>query len=361
MDRSQAIKATELREPAHRKGPNRFAPKRSISVASAPSNGSQAAGWDIVLDAARRQLHHFVNLEPKVLQGEDFRAIHDFRVASRRLQQVLDLLNPKTRPKKIRKLRRTIRRSRRIFSTLRNCDVLIERVKMNGWEKRAGRREGWEVFHDYLQKCRSAAFQEAVGKLIKLNLSDFYVQLQRILNALPQPLNALSGAATDGLQARGEAESRNFQDRVSRELRVLWETFGDRVATSQKERVSGSLHAVRIAGKRLRYLIEVISELGAPQSKNILNRLRRVQQHLGDWHDLEVMEQMMAEMLARPAFLRSNIDLAMKIERLMLSNQRLKQNYEKKYYATIDSPDWHEMRAWVVSLVSQSQPGAPVA
>jgi len=62
-----------------------------------------------------------------VLRGDDPDAIHDMRVASRRLQQILDLLYPKPRPQKIRKLWRTIRRDRTIFSSVRNCDVLLER------------------------------------------------------------------------------------------------------------------------------------------------------------------------------------------------------------------------------------------
>ena len=62
-----------------------------------------------VRELALRQLNRFISYEAKVLKGDDADAIHDMRVASRRLQQVLDLLYPKPRPPELRRLRRQIR------------------------------------------------------------------------------------------------------------------------------------------------------------------------------------------------------------------------------------------------------------
>ena len=313
------------------------------------------AGWDVVLVLARRQLHRFVSLEPRVLQGSDPDAIHDFRVASRRLQQVLDLLYAKPRSKKIRKMRRVIQRSRRVLSTVRNCDVLMQRVDHSLTRKRTGHRETWLTFRDYLEKLRSECFREAAGRLGRLNLSDFYVRLQDLWNLPPQPSADLQGAATEGSQPLQEAEMAAFEDRVIRELRVIWEAFDAQVAKSRQEQMPKSFHAVRIAAKRLRYLVEVIGELGAPGTKQVLARLRRLQQRLGDWHDREVVEQMMAEMLARPGFLRSNLDFAIQIERLMQKNQKSKRLYEEKYFET--GMDWagaSEQKAWVLNFITKS-------
>ena len=58
-----------------------------------------------VRELALRQLNRFMSYEAKVLKGDDAEAIHDMRVASRRLQQVLDLLYPKPRPQELRRLR----------------------------------------------------------------------------------------------------------------------------------------------------------------------------------------------------------------------------------------------------------------
>src|SRR6516225_5055134 len=50
--------------------------------------------WVKLQGLALQQLDRFMSLEPKVLRGEDPEAIHDMRVASRRLQQFLDLIYP---------------------------------------------------------------------------------------------------------------------------------------------------------------------------------------------------------------------------------------------------------------------------
>ena len=344
-----------MKKTTNGKGPKESAPPALRSGGSKPPEGEPYAGWNAVLEVARRRLNHFVTLEPKVLQGNDLDAIHDFRVASRRLQQVLDLLYPTPSHKKIRKLRRAIQRSRRIFSTVRNCDVLIQRVEAFLARKRNGQRESWRVFRDYLEKRRSESFQEAVGKLTDLNLSAFYVRLQDCLNAAPKPHSNSDGTVSEDSQPKNGAEIEQFQAQVIRALQEAWETFDAEVAKSQKEDEHHSLHPARIAAKRLRYLIEVIHELGVPDSDKILARLRRLQQHLGDWNDLEVMEQMMAEMLARPAFLRRNIDLAIRIERLMLRNQQSKNVYEKRYFeSTMDSARWTRLKEWVSNLSSKT-------
>src|SRR5438128_2359909 len=50
--------------------------------------------WTKVRKLALEQMNRFISLEPKVLKGNKPNAIHDMRVASRRLQQLLDLLYP---------------------------------------------------------------------------------------------------------------------------------------------------------------------------------------------------------------------------------------------------------------------------
>jgi CHAD domain-containing protein len=308
---------------------SRTAPKRP------PAGADQADCRSAVVEIARRRLHDFVGLERKVLQGNNPDAIHDFRVASRRLQQVLDLLHPAPHPGRIRKLRRVIRRARRLLSTVRNCDVLLERVKEALAKNHPGHHESWEAFKEFLVEQRKESFQKAAAKLSGLNLSEFYVQCQDCLN--PEPAAARNDLGHD---AGHDAESPDpgraphgdaFREALATGVQAAWEAFAAQRSGNAAQGSASSLHAVRIAAKRLRYAIEVIGEVGAPESDQILTWLRRLQQHLGDWNDLEVMEEMMAEMLSRPRFLRSNVELAMRVEKLMLRNRRSKRVYENRY------------------------------
>ncbi len=334
-------------------------PPRAFSLLSARAREKRRGGWEVVRGIARRHLNLFVSLEKKVLQGEDPKAIHDFRVASRRLQQALDLLYPKPRSKKVRKLRDVIRRSRGTFSEARNCDVLLERVDRYLAQKRSGQRETpretWISFREFLEKRRAEAFRASVGKLIRMNLSDFYVRLRDSLSSPPQAVEgSLSG---NGAEAEASPEGEPFESRLIRELQTTWDHFEAQVQHSQNEGETNSLHPVRIAAKQLRYLVELMVQLHVPGSQKVVSRLKRLQQHLGNWHDLEVMEEMMAEMLSRPKFLRGHIDLAIRIEKLMLRNRKDKGIYQKKYFAVaFQTGGCSEMKAWVNDFTTSAPP-----
>ncbi|MGH9433818.1 MAG: CHAD domain-containing protein, partial [Terriglobia bacterium] len=72
--------------------------------------------WLQARQLALKQLDKLVALEPKVLRGNRREAVHALRVASRRLQEELDLIYAKPRPPEIRRLRRKIRRCRGLLS-----------------------------------------------------------------------------------------------------------------------------------------------------------------------------------------------------------------------------------------------------
>lgn len=309
---------------------------------------SELDAWKKVRELALKQLDRFMTLEPKVLRGDDPDAIHDMRVASRRLQQILDLLYPKPRPHDIGNLRRKIRRSRRSLSTVRNCDVLLARVDKSLRSKRASRRDTWTAVHHYLRERRAQSFEKALRKLGKVNLAVFYVHLKRHLG----PERNGASAPHHGAPA-GEPSTAQFYERVGESLDRVWRAFESQVELSHSDPRPPVVHGVRIATKRLRYLIEVIAEFGVPGSAQSLAWLRELQGHLGDWHDLEVLEQMMIEMVARPDFLRDHLALAMEVERLIVRNRLVKKNFEEIYFRmTLDSADFQRLKDWTGYLLA---------
>ena len=126
-----------------------------------------------VRELALRQLNRFISYEAKVLKGDDADAIHDMRVASRRLQQVLDLLYSKPRPQELRRLRRQIRRCRQALGDVRNCDVLLEIVGRSLARKRSARREAWTAVQHFLLMCRSETFLRASANSARSTLPSF--------------------------------------------------------------------------------------------------------------------------------------------------------------------------------------------
>lgn len=327
-------------------------------AAREPSPPAKADEWKKVRKLALKQLDRFMSLEPKVLRGDDPDAIHDIRVASRRLQQVLDLICPPPPPREIRKLRRRIRRTRRALSVVRNCDVLLDLVDGTLGRKRAPYREMWEAVRHYLRRRRTESFEKSLQRLSKANLAVFYVRLKGYLTANGTAFHAFRRPhqielPTDLLPAQ-------FYDRVGQSLDRVWQAFETQIEHSHHDPRGPVLHGVRIAAKRVRYLIEVIHEFEVPGSVETLAWLRKLQQHLGDWHDREVLEQMMIEMIARPELLREHLEVAMGVEKLILRQRAHKQAYVERYLEmTRDSEDFRRVKEWVVYL--RSSPSAAFA
>jgi CHAD domain-containing protein len=309
----------------------------------------QRREWATVRKLAHKQLNRFMTLEPKVLRGDDPDALHDMRVASRRLQQILDLLYPKPRPQEVRRLRRKIRRSRRCLSDARNCDVLIERVEKDLAAKRASRREAREALLHFLREHRAASFKKSVKKLGKINPAVIYVDLRHLLN--PELSTPASHEHREA--AADELTPELFYRRIAESLDGVWRSFESQLTISRSDSRPTVIHGARIATKRLRYLLEVVAAFDVREAKPNLAWLRGLQRLLGEWHDLEVLEQSMIEMVARPEFLREHLDLAMEIEKLIVRNREAKKQMEVKYFPmAFGSPDGARLKEWVSYLIS---------
>src|SRR5581483_8998403 len=319
----------------------------------APAETNPAAisqEWARVREIALRRLERFISLEPKVLRGDDLEAIHDLRVASRRLQQVLDLLYPETQDKEVRRLRRRIRLSRRALGEVRNCDVLLGLVDRSLQRKSLARREAWSALERYLSERRLKSFGKAVRKLSKLTLGGLYVRLRELFSPEGSG-HHLRGPSVIAFPDQSDSEP--VRTRIARSLERVWEPFERQVNAARRDSSAATLHAARIAAKRLRYLIEVVHDIGLADGSQALAWLRRFQQHLGDWHDLEVLEQMMVKMVARPAFLRHNLELVMQVARLILRVRARKKRFELKVLEmTGETEDWKRLEQWVVHLMA---------
>ena len=307
--------------------------------------------WNKVRKLALRHLNRFISLEAKVLKGDDPDAIHDMRVASRRLQQVLDLIFPKPLPREVRPLRRKIRRCRRALGDVRNCDVLLQHVEGRLTRRRSSDREAWAAVKQHLLKRRSESFARAIRKLSKMNLAVFYMHAKEILGRL-KPAPETGYVSHPLVHPNGQALE-PFPARLAQALVGVWSGFEKQVAASHRDSTPSSMHAARICAKRLRYLLEVVNQFDIPGSSGALAWLRRLQQHLGDWHDMEVLEEMIIEMIAKPQFLRDQLPLALAAGKLILRNRVTKQGFREKYFQmTLASASNQGIENWVQGFLA---------
>jgi len=307
--------------------------------------------WMQVRGLALRQLNRFASLEPKVLKGDDPDAVHDLRVASRRLQQVIHLLYPDP-PKEVRRALRSAKTARRVLSDVRNCDVHLARVERS-LARPTSRRETLETVRDYLAERRTKSFEKALRKLSKANLPAAYIRLKEHLDRGATMRSNGRAQTADVSAVPEELAVEPFQKRVGLELARLWRDYEEQIDASRRDPGAPALHGARIATKRLRYLIEVFDALGVEGSSEILTWLRSLQGRLGGWHDLEVFEQMLLRMVGRPKFLRDHLETAMKIEKLIARNRQAKKKYVEKFFAVaVDSEGSQRLKTWTAGRLA---------
>ncbi len=235
----------------------------------------------------KEHLHDFSAVLDKVLATGDPDAIHDLRVVTRRLQQVLSALAPSPRPKRVLRLRKTLRRVRRALGAWRNYDVILETVAQRRKATRSPhKRAAWTLVREHLEKRRLDEMIRARRRLLGKDLSSFADRLEAVI--------------TDLLQ---QTQPRDVERSVLARVEAAWRDW--QAALTRAEQSSGvtTVHGLRIATKRLRYRVELARALGDEAAEPVLEWARDVQHELGDWHDHQVLQQLMAEALARPEVL----------------------------------------------------------
>ena len=237
---------------------------------------SSSQGRQKLLQARHKLLKSRVERFTRMLQGVesgDARAIHRTRVATRRLREVLPVLelDGKTADKLGRRLRRVTRR----LGEVRELDVLLGMIdEMRVGDARSNRMLG-QVAGD-LRRSRDEA------------------QNKRVSKSLVSEAHRLSGKLSDVVDAlKKDGESREHRRgwrwaidaRVARRAATLREAIADAGSLYIPER----LHDVRIALKKLRYAIEVSAEASGDDRRAELRVLKRTQTVLGKLHDLQVL------------------------------------------------------------------------
>ena len=225
-----------------------------------------------ILSRAIQQNARLVALNlPKAIDG-DQDAIHDIRVASRRLRAALPIAGEATRTD-VRALVRHVRRVTRAFSGLREADVvhgLVQKWPVSGsWSAIALTR--LEKRCDALRIREQAASRDAVARI---DPEELVAQCADIARALVQ--NAEPAAMA--LALAGETRRR---------IHALEEAIQETGIVYAVE----PLHRVRLAAKKLRYTLEVGSRALAGAGPKARRQLRQLQSSLGDLHDIQILQQ----------------------------------------------------------------------
>jgi CHAD domain-containing protein len=251
-------------------------------------NTAESASSDKKLLAiTQKRLEKFVALFAKVLVSDHPDNIHDARVWSRRLQEAFRVIFPKPRTGKNRKLVRTLRQVRRALGNCRNTDVTIGLIEDKLDSARTSIiQKGWDLVRAYLREKRESEIARAREELVQHDITQFVTRTQSVL----QP---------NGLQ-------REPEELLKQGVENALAAWNDALQEAKDNSQADQIHALRIAGKRLRYRAELLAELGDASVKPGVKSLKLLQDALGNWHDRYILLQVIAEFIGRPDFLVEN-------------------------------------------------------
>jgi CHAD domain-containing protein len=229
--------------------------------------------------------------EPGTRAGLDSEELHQMRVATRRQRAALRIVASRYRRKAVAPARAGLRTLGQRLGAVRDLDVLLEKTAtyQAALEPTAARAlqplvDAWQARHAEARRELLAHFDGHGYAAFKESYGAF----------LDTP-----GA---GVRRSGESDV----PRPSLVAHVVpaevWAHYGALRAFEPSLRWASvpALHALRIEGKRLRYVLEFFREVLDPCVEPPIDAMVALQDHLGELHDADVTVELIREFLAGP-------------------------------------------------------------
>ena len=210
------------------------------------------------------------NLELKNCRDEfSEEAVHDFRVAARRLLASLDLLRTMIRGAKIKRMRRILKDQLDNLDELRDAQVMLAEISENIHDLPSLR-----PFEEYLLRREKKLMRAARKEIKSLKIGELTKRMRKLAEAVGES----QPDGLDPLPAVDEAYARVIQ------------RYG-KVDPAQPV----TIHRLRIAFKKFRYMVESIHPIleGFPEDR--LKRMHDYQTSMGEIQDMEAALQELAE------------------------------------------------------------------
>ena len=224
----------------------------------------------------KRRLDAFARVLKGTEEG-DVRALHRARVASRRLRELMPMLQLDHGVK--RKLARRLRSVTVRLGAVRELDVLLLSID----ELHVSRRTRGAALGRVgvtVSKDRDRARKRLATDLPAADMRRLVRKLEHIVSDLQASEAASSRDATRSWRWAVDA-------RVARRATRLSEAIAEAGAVYLPER----LHGVRVALKKTRYAVELAHDVSLGRDDGDLRTLKRGQELLGRMHDLQILTE----------------------------------------------------------------------
>lgn len=224
--------------------------------------------------------------------GEDNEELHQMRVATRRQRAAVRIVEPFFRRKRIAPVRDGLRSLGARLGAVRDLDVLQEKLAAYRAEQEPAAAAALQALADAWQERRTSARRDLLAHLDGHGYAAFKEHCREFLD-------------TPGAGLRRVREGEMPQPSLVAHVvpAEIWAHYGALRAFEPSLRWASvpALHALRIEGKRLRYLLEFFREVLDPGVEPPIAAMVALQDHLGELHDADVTVARIREFLAQPA------------------------------------------------------------
>jgi CHAD domain-containing protein len=247
-----------------------------------------------------------------VLETDAVEAVHKLRVTTRRVQASLDLLETQM---KVRKSKTQLRKWRRALSQVRNYDVFLELIEKETAGRGRARREQLQLIRGILQERRVRRAAKVREFLEGADIDSIAVRLGLSTSSTDEPLDSdgaddespSEASAVDVTAPSMAVDEGKVAAYAAERLDQRLAEFQALVAQAHPTNDPSELHQLRIAAKRVRYLLELVSQMGYGDASRALAWLRTLQDRIGDWHDLEALEEEIIAIVSGREFMKQHL------------------------------------------------------
>jgi CHAD domain-containing protein len=226
---------------------------------------------EVLRAAVASSTKRLVANDPGVRLGDDMEAVHQARVATRRLRSDLKTFRRVVDPDWDAVLREELKWLGSLLGAVRDDDVLLERLEgrvddLPGSDRDAGTR--------LLESLRDHRARARAELLDALRSERYLLVLDRLL------------AAARDIPPGGEAVDLDLE--LGDLVRKPWKKLRKAVRKLDDDPPDEELHAVRIRAKRCRYAAEAVVPAVGKQAKKFAAAVEEVQEVLGEHQDAVV-------------------------------------------------------------------------
>jgi len=258
-------------------------PQPAEKIGISPKDSLAEAGRNVMLYHFAQVLRH----EDETRLGENIEALHDMRVATRRLRAAFEVFAKAFEPDALKPYLKGLRATGGALGSVRDLDVFMEKAQRYLSTQPEEKRGGLDPLLSRWKEQRDAARTRMLEHLNSWEYASFKQKFNLFLH-------------TPGMGVRQKPSDQPAPDKVNQLVPVLIysriaaaRAYAPYLADAPIER----LHALRIEFKKLRYTVEYFSEVLGKRSIEVINDLKLLQDHLGDLNDTLVASQILGEFI----------------------------------------------------------------